>query len=293
MKTRRTTAVILAMLIYGSISIFVRGIDMSSGQIALGRGVIGSVFLLIAGLVTGQLPGWQALRKNLMILILAGAAIGFNWILLFEAYRYTTVPNATISYYFAPVFVMILAPFVLRESMTLRKALCLLIAVAGMFLIIGPDFGSGSGSLRGIVYGLAAAFLYACVVLMNQKLTQISGLGLTLVSLSVASVVLLPYVWLTDGLSLPIFGSQSMWYLVMIGIVHTGLAYVLYLGNIRYLQAQHAAMLSYIDQVFAILLSFLILGEHFGISQGIGAILVLGATLYSSWFSLAKADHDR
>ncbi len=108
--------IITAMLIFGSIGVFVKEIDLSSSQIAFLRGVIGSLFLICASLFAKQKLSLKSIKQNFILLILSGAAVGINWILLFQAYKYTTISNATLSYYFAPIFVIILAPFIFKRK---------------------------------------------------------------------------------------------------------------------------------------------------------------------------------
>src|SRR4051794_11055046 len=188
---------IMTMLIFGSIGVFVKKIELTSSEIAFLRGVIGSLFLLIASFLVKHKPSLKALKENAILLLLSGAAIGLNWIFLFESYRYTTISNATISYYFAPIFVMILAPWVLKEKLTSVKVICIVMAMVGLFLIVNPGAGGTSGSQNhtvGILYGLSAAALYASVILMNKFIKNLSGSETTLVQLFAGALVLFPYV---------------------------------------------------------------------------------------------------
>lgn len=272
---------ILAMLIFGSIGLFTRNIDLSSGQIALVRGIIGSTFLLAACPLLKQKLSIQAIRANLLLLIISGTAIGFNWILLFQAYKYTTISNATLSYYFAPVFVMFLSPFILKERLTAVKTMCILGAVLGMFFIVGVGGGTGRNHLLGIGYGLFAAVLYASVIIMNKFLKGLSGLETTLIQLGAASIVLLPYILLTEKIQIFQVDHRSMLFLITLGIVHTGLAYLLYFTAIRKLSGQTIAVFSYTDPISAIILSSIVFQERMTLLQIIGGVLILGATFLS------------
>ena len=270
-----------AMLIFGSIGMFVRNIGISSGQLALARGIIGSVFLFFAGRLMKQKLSGQAIRRNLLILIASGAAIGFHWMLLFESYKYTTIPKATLSYYFAPVFVMFLSPFVLKERLTLKKVIGISAAVIGMFLVTGIGGGSGQSDLVGIGYGLLAAVLYAFVILINKFLKGLSGLETTIVQISIASIVLLPYILMTEDLQYFSLDGIEVLLLFTVGIIHTGLAYLLYFTSLQDLSGQTISVLSYIDPIFAILLSTIFLGEMMSAVQLLGGILILGGTFIS------------
>lgn len=274
---------IIAMLIFGSIGLFVKNIQLSSSEIALLRGIIGSVFLLCARFIVKQKFTFASLKRNLLILIVSGGAIGFNWIFLFEAYRYTTIANATVSYYFAPIFVMILAPVLLKERLTLVKAGSIVIAMLGLFLIVQSVGGANISYNHpvGIFYGLVAAGLYASVILMNKFIKGLSGFETTLIQLSAASLVLLPYVYIKEDMSFASIDSSSLVFIFILGIVHTGFAYFLYFGAIHALKGQTIAVLSYIDPIFAVLISSLFLQETMTITQMVGGILILGATFIS------------
>jgi RarD protein len=269
------------MLIFGSIGLFARNINLSSGQTALARAFIGSIFLFAACPVLKQKLAWKSIRPNLLPLILSGAAIGFNWILLFEAYKYTSIANATLSYYFAPVFVLFLSPFILKERITFIKAVCILSALLGMFFIVGISNGSGKSNIIGIGYGLCAAVLYAGVVITNKFLKGLSGIETTLIQISSASIVLLPYILFTEELQLFQMDHKSILLLITVGIVHTGTAYLLYFTAIRKLSAQTIAVFSFTDPISAIILSSIIFKEQMTLLQIVGGVLILGATFLS------------
>lgn len=276
-------SIIIAMLIFGTIGIFVRHVPLPSSVIALVRGVIGTAFLLAFSCLRKTPLDSGAIRSNLGMLVLSGAFVGFNWILLFEAYRYTTVATATLCYYLAPVFVIVVSPVLFKERLTLRKGICVAVALLGMVFVSGVlETGvSGSGELVGILFGVGAAVLYASVVLMNKKLTEVPGFERTIVQLGAAALALLPYVLVTEwGTDMEWSGPVLPLVLVM-GIVHTGIAYVLYFSGIKDLPAQTSALLSYIDPVSAIILSAVFLREGLTVSGLVGAVLVLGSTVLS------------
>ena len=270
---------VFVMFIFGSIGLFVRNIDLSSSQVALVRGIIGSLFLIAASIIMRQKITWKAIKQNLLLLILSGGAIGFNWIFLFQAYKFTTISNATLSYYFAPVFVMLLSPFLLKERLTPVKAICIAGAVSGMFLLIGIGEGDGKNHLAGIGYGLSAAVLYASVIILNRFMKGLRGLETTIIQLSTASVVLLPYVLITEKITFHEWTGKTVLFLITVGIIHTGLGYLIYFTSLNKLNGQTTAVLSYIDPISAIIMSSVFLGENMTLLQVIGGFLILGAAL--------------
>ena len=270
-----------AMLIFGTIGIFVRYIPLPSSVIALGRGIIGTVFLFLF-IKSKSIPlSWTDIRRNLLYLCLSGAALCGNWTFLFEAYRYTSIAAATLSYYMAPIIVILVSPFLLHEKLTTRKFVCVLTALAGMALVSGIGQEGDSANLTGVFFGLCAACCYACIVIFNKKLTAMAAYDKTIVQLGLGAVLLLPYVLATETITALEASSFSLLMFFIVGIVHTGIAYVLYFGSLHSLKAQTIALFSYLDPIFAILLSALILGEPLGVTSIIGAVLVLGSTFVS------------
>jgi len=281
----------LSMFIFGTIGLFVRNIPLPSSVIALVRAFVGTLFLVVLLLAKRERPDFAAIRRNLRILALSGTAMGFNWILLFEAYRYTTVAVATLCYYFSAIFVIIASPFVLRERITPVKAVCSAIALIGMVLVSGvTEGGTGAFSPLGVAMGLGAAVLYATVVLLNKKLRDISSFDTTIAQLGVAAIVLLPYVLLTENLTSIALPPMGLMMLLMVAIVHTGMAYAMYFSSLKELKAQTVALVSYLDPVVALLLSVFVLNEPMTPAGVIGAVLVLGAMLASEMIPNGKTE---
>ena len=274
---------ITAMVTFGTIGIFVKYIPLSSSIIALGRGFVATLFLLLV-MKLGKNPiSKEAVKRNLVLLLVSGGLIGFNWILLFEAYNYTTVAVATLCYYLAPIFVIIASPFVLGEKLTAKKGLCVAAALLGMVLVSGV-IQSGSAadfSLTGVAFGVGAGALYACIILMNKKLKDINSYDTTVMQLAAATIVLIPYCLLTVPVSSLSAGPVALGLLLFVGIVHTGIAYVLYFGSMKDLKAQTVAIFSYIDPILAVLLSAFLLRESMDMLSVIGAVLILGSTFVS------------
>lgn len=273
---------IMSMAIFGTLGIFVRSIPVSSGELALCRAVMAAV--LIAGylFVSKQRIPWAAMKHRLPLLFLSGAAMGINWILLFQAYRYTTVSIATLSYYFAPVIVTAACPLFFREKLTIRQVICFIMSTVGLVLIIKvSSSGRTEGHLTGILLGLAAAVFYAIVIIMNKFIRHVSGIHRTLLQFLAAILVLTPYVSASGGIRL---GGLSAWgwiCLLIVGIFHTGITYCMYFSALKDLKGQEAAILSYIDPLVAVAVSVLVLGEGITPAQITGGALILGFTCWN------------
>ncbi len=264
-----------AMAIFGTIGIFRAYIPFPSSVIAFIRGFIGMLFLLAVIALKREKINFGAIKKNLVLLLISGAFIGLNWILLFEAYRYTSVAVATLCYYMAPVFVILVSPFILKERLNARKILCTLAALAGMVIISGVFTGGGS-DIRGVLFGLGAAGLYAAVIILNKFISGISDYEKTVIQLGTAALAALPYALLTEDITALEITLPIIILLAIVGILHTGIAYTMYFGSIGAINAQSAAIFGYIDPVVALVLSAIILKEPFTPLHLLGSVMILG-----------------
>ena len=269
----------IAMFIFGTIAPFVRKMNVSSGEVALYRAVLASI--LVGGFlfITKQKLSGENIKKDILLLLASGAAMGINWILLFEAYKYTTVAVATLSYYFAPVIVLIVCPLLFKEKMTRKQILCFVMATAGLVLITGTA-GGGKKDLLGIALGLGAAMFYATVMVLNKFIKGVAGLQRTFIQFLSAIVVLVPYVLLTSGFTLGGLNKVGWTALLIVGLVHTGINYCLYFSALKELPGQKVAILSYIDPLTAVLVSVLWMDERMKGPQIIGGLLILGFTFW-------------
>lgn len=273
---------ILSMSVFGTLGLFVRNISVSSGELALYRAILATLLIFWFLAVTKQKIPFKEIKKEIPLLLLSGIAMGFNWILLFEAYKYTTVSVATLSYYFAPVIVTVACPILFREKMTAKQWICFGMSTLGIVMITGiGDIRSGSNHLLGIAFGLGAACLYATVILLNKFIKKVDGIHRTFLQFIAAILVLLPYVGFTDGITLYTLDTVGWICLLVVGLVHTGVTYCLYFSSLKELPGQKAAILSYIDPLVAVLVSVLILGEGLTLMQALGGLLILGFTMWN------------
>ena len=282
-KSKARIENILAMVIYGTIGLFRKFIPYSSGIVALGRAFIGMLFLLLFMLITHKKFSFADIEKNLVPLSISGALLGFNWILLFESYRYTSVAKGTLCYYMAPVILIVLSPILFKEKLSVKKIICVVVALIGITMVSGvfEDKSSNGSELKGILFGLGAAVFYAAIVITNKRIHGISAYDKTVYQLFISVIVLIPYILLTENLSAIEPTPFAIGMLIAAGILHTGIAYTLYFGSIEFLPTQNVALLSYIDPVVAILLSAFVLRESISPLGIIGAVLVIGALIFS------------
>jgi len=285
MRTRAYLKIISAMLIWGTLGIFTRHTGVSSSEMVLFRVVIGGVFLLVVYLFSRRHSSGSAIRRAAPLLLLSGIVMGFNWLFLFEAYRYTTVSLATVAYYCSPIIVMLLSPLLFRERVAPLRVMGIMCCLGGLVLIAG-SISANSSTFKGFGFGLCAAALYAVVTLMNKYVKGLSGIEITLIQLLGAFIVMLPYCLITqDGVIYLPQSVKGAVCLIILGVVHSGIALFLYFSSLQSLPAQSAALCSYIDPGSALVFSALILDEKLSFVQIIAAVLILGGALLGELFS--------
>ena len=279
---RARVRLILSMAAFGTLAPFVRNISVSSGELALYRAILAAALIGTFLVATKQQIPFRSLGKELYLLLFSGIAMGFNWILLFEAYKYTTVAISTLSYYFAPVIVTVVCPFLFKEKMTRKQILCFIMSTLGLSLVVGiTDLGSGGNDAVGVAFGLGAAVLYATVILLNKFIKGVTGIHRTFLQFLAAIAVLIPYVLCTGGMHPEILSSTGWICLLVVGLVHTGITYCMYFSSLKELPGQEAAILSYVDPLVAVVIGVVLLKEPLSWQQLVGGLLILGFTLWN------------
>ena len=269
----------ISMTIFGTLPVFVRNIPLSSAEIALYRAVLAAMLTGAYLAVTKKRIVFKNIRSELPIILISGAAMGINWILLFESYRFTSVSIATLSYYFAPVIVTAVSPFLFHERLTAKQIICFAMSTTGVIMITGVGGISGNSDLKGIALGLSAAVFYAAVILLNKRIKTVDGINRTFIQFVAAAAVLLPYTAVGGGFNLLSLDMSGTMNLLTVGLFHTGITYCLYFSSITGITGQQAAVLSYIDPLVAVVMSVTVLGESITPLQAVGGLMILGFTL--------------
>lgn len=273
---------IFTMLLFGTIGALSRYINMPSSIICLGRAFFGVVTILILLAVRKEKTDTEAIRRNLWWLILSSVLMCCNWICQFEAYKYTTIATSTLCYYMQPVFYILGGAVVLREKLTAKKIICVAIAFCGMILVSGVlQTGFHISELKGAIFGVTGGFFYAMVVLINKYMKDISPVNTTIMQLALVSVIMLPYSAATGAFSEVSVTLTGMVCLLILGVLHTGIGYIIYFDAVNKLPAQTVGILSYIDPVEAVMLSAFLLKEPVNIYTIFGAAMILGAAAVS------------
>ncbi len=267
---------ILSMLIFGTNGILVHHISLASSQIILMRTLIGGLLLTLIVLLRGGFDR-AGIRADILPLLVGGSVLGLNWVALFEAYRQLNVSLATLIYYVGPILVLLFSPVLFREKLNSRKITSVVLVAIGLVCISGSIALRGM-SMRGLLTAVVSALFYAAVIIFNKRITHTGGLQTAALELDIAFVIVLIYMMLTVGLPHPAV-SDIPW-IAVIGLVNTGLAYLLYFSGLQKLPAQSAALISYVDPVSALVFSALFLHETMTPVQILGAVLIIGGAVF-------------
>ena len=274
--------VVIAMLIFGSLGVFVTRLALPTAQIVFVRASVACVALFIVLALSGKTK--QKVPAGTFLLLLGlGALIGINWLLLFDAYNYTYVSTATLLYYTQPIFLIILSTIFMKEKLTRRKVIAVVLAIVGMVLINGFQIG-GADPKRGMILSFSAAILYAIIMIVNKaskNIAKIDGLLLTDIQMLGAALIMAVYVFSNYHGEYRGLNKESIIILLILGIVHTALAYYLYFPSAKHIDGQSLAVLGYIDPVSSLIFSAIFLNERLSSLQWVGAALILGGALYS------------
>ena len=266
---------ILAMLIFGTNGYLVAHLSLQGSQIVLVRTLVGGLLLTAIVLLRGGFDR-EAVRAEWRDLLFGGVALGLNWVGLFTAYRLLNVSLATLIYYAGPMLVLLFSPLLFRESLTPQKIAAVAIVAAGLFCITGSITSAGM-SLTGLLAAVLSALFYASLIIFNKRIVKTGGMQTAALELDVAFVVVLIYVLLTAGIPRPL--KADIPYLLVLGLVNTGIAYMLYFTGLQKLPGQSVALISYVDPVSALVFSALLLHETMTPLQMLGAVLIIGGAL--------------
>lgn len=270
---------IIAMIIYGTSGCFSKYIDVPAGFMVFSRAIIGSIILILYLLIRRQKVNFEAIKKNLLWLILGGASIGCNWMCLFSSYNLISVSVASLCNYLAPALFIVVTVFLFKEKLSLTKILCVLVALVGIVLLSGIIGDNNNLDSLGVILGICAAIFYVGILLFNKFIHDIDPIEKALIELMVVGIVTAPYAFISLDYNNLNFDLTNIILLLILGIFHTGIAYILYLGPMEFLSSQTIAIFSYFEPVVAVMLSFFLLKEELSVLGWIGGGLILGSTL--------------
>ena len=273
---------LLSLLLFGSNGIVASYISLNSYEIVFTRTLIGSVFLIVVFFFSKEKLQFWTNKKHFGVLILSGFAMGASWMFLYEAYSQIGVGVATLVYYFGPVIVLLFSPLLFRERMSLAKILGFSAALLGMVFVNGVSLLQ-SGLSQGILFGILSALTYALMVIFNKKSKSITGLENSMLQLCASLFIVALFTLLKQGGTIS-FTPHSIFPILLLGVVNTGIGCYLYFSSIQQLRAQTVAIFGYLEPLSALAFSALLLHERLTIIQILGAVLILGGAIFGEFF---------
>lgn len=284
--TKYRIGFLIVMASFGCIGPIVKNINLPTPVLACLRAAIASAVLWVFILIFHNNWDRGEIKKSLTALIISGAMIATgNWIGLFAAYKYTTVATATVVFYTSTILVCIMSVIILREKLTLRHTICIIVAFIGLALVSGV-LGSSirSSEFTGILFAFMGAVTYAGIVIINRKYPSGDSVVRCAIQLSAGTASTLIYNLIVYGKAMPIPTSSDWLYLLLLGVVFTAFAYIFYFDYILRIPTRSVAIFSYADPVVACLISVFFLSEPMTSATLIGTVLIIGASLVSELF---------
>lgn len=266
------------LLLFGSNGVVASFIPLTSYEIVLLRSVLGSAALLALFYLTGHRLKGLGQKRDLLFVALSGAAMATDWLLLFEAYARIGVSLGMLINYTGPALVIALSPLFLKERIRPAKVVALAAALAGAACISGQAVGVGTSAWGLLCAGLSAV-AYALMVLFNKMARSIRGTENALLQLLCATAVVAVFVGCRQGFAMDI--PAGAWGPILwLGFINTGLGCYCYFSAIGGLPAQSVAVCGYLEPLFAVVLSVVILHEAMTPLQVLGAVLIVGGAVF-------------
>lgn len=287
---------ILISATFGTVGLFTHFIPLSSAAIVFYRALLGGAFIVVMMKMSGKDINIKSMRDNLAVLVLTGFFMALNWVLQFEAFKVSSVAIGTVCYNMMPIFLLIIASFMFNERITIKSGFCIFIATIGVVLVSNViNVGIKSNEVLGCIYGIIGAIFYALIVTFNRKLNQIETHDKVVFQFAFSALIMAIYVGFIEKKSFLIDNSLPQNEIV-VGVVcmlilsffHTGFCYVHYFNAVSRLKAETVAILTYIDPVVALFLSYFVLKENMTALQFLGAVLILGSTLFNELSKTSK-----
>lgn len=229
---------------------------------------IRSIFCILLFLVVYR-------RENLLIFSRAQWAGAVAYCSMAYCYSastmWTTAANAILLQYTAPVFVAIFSWWLLREKVSSRDWLAIGCVMVGIFLFFMDK--ASPGHMLGNAVAVLSGLSYALFIVFSRKQKDANPAGSIFLGNLIALVVSLPELVTTNLTTSAIVGGMYL------GLVYGGLAFILYAGAIKSVNALTAILIATIEPILNPIWVFLTIGETPSLMAVVGGIIVVGTLL--------------
>ncbi|WP_042351820.1 DMT family transporter [Bacillus massiliigorillae] len=279
-----------SMVIFGTIGFFSNLTGLPVLELVFLRCVCATLFLIGYWLISGKYKQEIWDRKELIYIILSGIFLVLNWLLLFYAFRQTSITIAISIYNLAPLIALFINIFLFKERVERRIIIATIVAFLGTILITFQfDQSSAGNEVMGGLLALAAAVFYGAIISLGRKIQKSSSYMTTFIQTFIGIVMLMPFVSFVSYTHLT---NEGLLFSIVTGIVHTGIVYLLFYDSIRYLSAGIASVLIFLDPLVAIVLDIFITGFIPGPLQIIGVIIIFASLGYTVKYSQTNKEQQ-
>lgn len=266
-----------ALLLFGLNGIVASHIALNSYEIVFLRTLIGSILLLFLFLLSKGRFHIKEYKKDTLFITLSGIAMGTSWMFLYEAYQQIGVSLSSLLYYCGPVIVMILSPLIFKEKLTIPKIVGFATVLVGILLVNGNAV-DGNINTWGLFCAAMSAVTYFFMVTLNKQAKNITGMENSVIQLIVSFLTVGIFMLIKQGIIIHVPANAWFWVLVL-GIVNTGIGCYLYFSPLSKLPVQTVAVCGYLEPLSAVVFAAILLGEKMTLIQVVGATCIIGGAM--------------
>lgn len=271
---------IVSMAIFGSIGFFTRQTGISAEALVFVRCICATFFLLAVWLVVGQHKKEKWLKKEVFQTLFCGVFLVLNWVFLFKAFEAMSISAAISIYNLAPIFVLVMGTFFLKERINIQSIFAVTCCFFGSLLVVGlKEFTSVDNFLNsGFIWAILSALCYAMTMFLGKGIQQLSAYATTFLQTIVGIILLAPIVTYSEFQGLT---TVNWLYILGTGFIHTGFVYYLFFNSLRHLPAIVTSALVFVDPLVAIALDVTLLQFRPSVWQIAGMLLIFGGVIYT------------
>ena len=266
-------------MLFGLNGIVASRIHLTSYYIVLLRTLIGSGLLLILFLLKQHRFSFFRNKTDCAFICISGIAMGTSWMFLYEAYKQIGVGISSLLYYTGPAIIMILSPLLFKEKLTKAKLMGFGAVLCGVILVNGQS--SEKFNALGGICGLSSAVMYSIMVMTNKKAQHIIGMENSLLQLFISFLTVAVFIGIKDGKYAVQIASGDWFWILILGLLNTGIGCYLYFSSIGGLPVQTVAICGYIEPFSAVVFAMLLIGETMLPFQIIGAVLIIAGAAFA------------
>lgn len=272
---------VIAVILYGTTGYILNLISLPSEVVVLCRSALASLFLFLFFTLRGKKLDIELIKKNYMLFLPAGFVLGLNWTFMFASYAAGSVAIGSLLTYTAPIILVAFETLVHKKKMSIGKILCLVGVTIGIVFVSGVFDVAVEVNTPCVVYGLLSSAAFVFLIIFNRRLKEFPIYEKTFTSLVIATFTVLPYVFIMNVGKQFTINTISIVMILVLAILNTVIANMLYMGSIGHIPVETVAILGYVEPVVGTLLSVTLMNQPLGPFGIIGAVLIIASAIIS------------